>query len=65
MMIAVRTGQADTGQWVQERRNVRADLKRLFGEDITHIDAIAVMTDSDNTGQGAAASYGDIYFASE
>ena len=65
MMVAVRSGQAKTGQWVQERRNVRNDLKKLFGEDITHIDAVAVMTDSDNTQQGASASYGDIYFASE
>jgi len=65
MMVAVRSGSADTGRWVQERRNVREDLKRLFGEDITHIDAVAVMTDSDNTGQSASAFYGDIYFASE
>lgn len=65
MMIAVRSGSGDTGRWVQERRNVREDLKRLFGKDITHIDAVAVMTDSDNTGQSVSASYGDIYFASE
>lgn len=65
MMIAVRAGNADTGHWVTERRNVRTDLKRLFGEDITHIDAVAVMTDSDNTGQGASATYGDIYFATD
>ncbi len=65
MMLAVRSGSTDTGRWVRERRNVREDLKRLFGEDITHIDAVAVMTDSDNTGQAASAYYGDIYFASE
>ncbi len=65
MMVAVRSGRADTGRWVRERRNVREDLKRLFGEDITRIDAVAVMTDSDNTGGEADAFYGDIYFASE
>lgn len=65
MMIAVRSDAADAGHWVQERRNVREDLKRLFGKDFTHIDAVAVMTDSDNTGQSASALYGDIYFASE
>ncbi len=65
MMIAVRSGQGDTGQWLHERRNVREDLKRLFGEDITHIDAVAVMTDGDNTRQSASADYGDIYFSSE
>lgn len=65
MMLAVRSGQAERGRWVQERRNVRADLQRLFGEDFDHIDAVAVMTDSDNTGGRIAARYGDIYFASE
>jgi len=64
MMIAVRSA-GDAGQWQHERRNVREDLRRLFGEDIDHIDAVAVMTDSDNTGQTASALYGDIYFASE
>ncbi|HEB93907.1 MAG TPA: DUF3047 domain-containing protein [Gammaproteobacteria bacterium] len=65
MMLAVRSADTDTGRWVQERRNVREDLKRLFGKDFTHIDAVAVMTDSDNTGQTTSALYGDIYFASE
>ncbi len=65
MMVAVRSGAVDAGRWVQERRNVREDLKRLFGKDFTHIDAVAVMTDSDNTGQSASAFYGDIYFAGE
>lgn len=62
-MVAVRSGVADVGRWVQERRNVREDLRRLFGEDISHIHAVAVMTDSDNTGQAAMAEYGDIYFS--
>jgi hypothetical protein len=64
-MVAVRSGEGDAGRWVHERRNVREDLKRLFGEDISHIHAVAVMTDSDNTGQAATAEYGDIYFSAE
>lgn len=64
-MIAVRSGAADTGRWLHERRNVREDLQRLFGADIAHIDAVAVMTDSDNTGQAASADYGDIYFSAQ
>lgn len=65
VMLAVRSGSADSGRWVRERRDVRADLQRLFGEKIDHIDAVAVMTDSDNTGGRAEALYGDIYFAAE
>lgn len=62
-MIAVRAGDAQTGQWVSERRNVREDLQRLFGDDITQIDAVAVMVDGDNTGQSATSYFGDIFFS--
>lgn len=63
-MVAVESGGAKVGQWVQEKRNVKEDLRRLFGEDIDHIDAVALMTDTDNTGQSAVAYYGDIWFSS-
>ena len=62
-MLALRTGGAQAGVWVEEKRNVREDFKRLFGEDITHINAVALMTDTDNSGQRATAWYGDIYFS--
>lgn len=62
-MVAVRAGDKEVGQWVRERRNVREDLKRLFGDDISQIDAVAVMIDGDNTGQSATAYFGDIFFS--
>jgi hypothetical protein len=62
-MIAVQAGDEKLGQWVSERRNVREDLQRLFGDDLTHIDAIAVMVDGDNTGQSATSYFGDIFFS--
>lgn len=65
MMFAVRSGDAETGQWLHERRNIREDFQALFGEDITRIDAIAIMSDSDNTGQSARAYYADIYFSDQ
>ncbi len=66
LMLAVRSGKSnDVGRWVQERRNVREDLRQLLGKEITQIDAVAVMTDSDNTQQSTSATYGDIYFSSE
>lgn len=61
-MIAVQSGTEKTGQWVTEKRNVRADFKRLFGEEIGEINAVAIMSDSDNAKQSATAWYGDIYF---
>lgn len=64
-MVAVRSGDEQLGQWVNERRNIREDLQHLFGEDITHIDAVAVMVDGDNTGQSATSFFGDIFFSKE
>ena len=64
-MLAVRSGAADTGRWIEERRNVREDLRRVFGEDIRYIDALALMTDTDNGGGQAQAYYGDIWFAAD
>ena len=63
--VAVRSGDGDTGQWVEERRDVRADFRELFGESIRYVDAVAIMTDTDNTGGAAVAYYGDITFTSE
>ena len=65
IMFATRGVDDNSGQWMTEKRNVREDLKELFGEDITSIDAIAIMTDTDNTGKVAHASYGDIFFTAE
>lgn len=62
-MIAVQAGEENVGKWVHERRNVRKDLQRLFGDGVTHIDAVAVMVDGDNTGQSATVYFGDIIFS--
>ena len=63
--IAVQSGDEHVGRWVDERRNVRADFRALFGKDVRYIDAIAIMSDTDNTGGAAVAYYGDITFTSE
>ncbi len=65
LMVAVASGAAQAGQWVKERRNVLEDFKRLFGGDIRYVDAVAVMTDTDNSGKSATAYYGDIYFSAQ
>ena len=65
MMLAVRSPTDNTGTWYSEKRNVRADFKQLTGEDIQFIDAVAIMTDTDNAHGKATAYYGDIYFSAE
>lgn len=64
-MLAVRSGKEGTGRWLTEKRNVKADFKQLFGKDFDEINAVAIMTDSDDSKQSATAYYGDIFFTAE
>ncbi|MFC1534259.1 DUF3047 domain-containing protein [Thermodesulfobacteriota bacterium] len=60
IMIAVESGSANTKQWREERRNVYEDFRKFFGHDPPRVGAIAIMTDTDNTGEQATAWYGPI-----
>ena len=62
MMMPVRSGSTRVGEWVSERRNVRADSREAYGEAPPPVNGIAIMTDTDNTGGTATALYGDIVF---
>lgn len=65
VLVALQNGNARAGRWVQEKRNVREDLKQYFGEDIRYVEGIAIMTDTDNSQSAATAYYGDIYFTAQ
>ena len=65
MMLALRGPEAALNVWHTEKRNVRVDLQKLFGEDIHFIDAVALMTDTDNSHGQASAFYGDIWFSKD
>jgi len=61
MMIAVRSGSpSQPGQWKTERRDLQADFKKYHDRDVDSIDALAVMSDCDDTGEQAEAWYGEI-----
>jgi hypothetical protein len=60
MMIAVESGPARLHQWISEKRDIAGDYRAAFGADPPAISGIAVMTDSDNTGESGKAWYGDI-----
>ncbi len=64
-MIAVESGSKRAGRWVEERRDVLSDYRQAFGEEPGPVDAVAIMTDTDNTGTTATAWYGDIWFSSK
>jgi hypothetical protein len=61
-MIVVRSGAAETGRWLTETRDVVEDYGRLFGGDPPRIAGVAVMTDTDDTGERAAAWYDALAF---
>jgi hypothetical protein len=65
MMIAVRSKTDKTHVWYKEKRNILNDLKEQFGTDIRYIDAIAIMTDTDNSKGNAVAYYADIFFSAQ
>ena len=60
MMIVVESGPAEKGKWVREERNIRTDFIKAFGEEPPKVGAIAIMTDTDDTGETAKAWYGPI-----
>jgi len=65
MIMALRNREDKTSTWYYEKRNVYEDLKKLFDTDFQYIDAVALMTDTDNSHGQATSYYGDIYFSEE
>ena len=65
IMIAVESGSSKTGQWIEEERNVFEDFREHFKQDPPRVGAIAIMTDTDNTGEKAVAWYGPIRILSQ
>lgn len=61
-MVVVESGTERAGEWVTVTRNIFEDYKEIFGSEPPRINSIAIMTDSDNTGEIARAWYSDIVF---
>jgi DUF3047 family protein len=58
--LVVDSGSARLGRWVEHRRDLARDYRRAFGTDPPPIEAVALLTDADDTRSHAAALYGDI-----
>ncbi len=64
--IVVRSGTDSLGKWVQERRNVADDFRKAFGREPPDlVEAVALFTDNDQTGEPVEAYYGTITALSE
>ena len=58
--IVVDADPESVGKWKSFTRDIYDDYKRAFGEEPTRISGIAIMVDTDNTGEKASARFGDI-----
>lgn len=58
--VVVETGAARVKRWVRVVRNLRQDYWRCFGEEPIPVLGIALVTDTDDTGESALAYYGPI-----
>jgi DUF3047 family protein len=61
-MVVASSGASGVGQWQMLSQNVVEDFRRAFGEEPGKLTGVAVLTDTDNTGDKAEAWYGDIQF---
>lgn len=62
--VVVRSGPADLGKWLTERRNLREDFKRIYGEEPDNPDAVSISIDSNDTNSTAESYVGRILFKS-
>jgi len=55
MMILLEAGASKAGEWVDEEINIIDDYKKAFGKNPPETAGLAIMSDSDNTGEQATA----------
>jgi hypothetical protein len=58
--IAVQSGPEQLHRWLSYQRDIRADFVRAFGEPPGRLQAVGLMTDSDNTQERARVWYGPV-----
>lgn len=61
-MLVLRSGAAQAGHWVDERRDVGADFHAAFGHAPLRLTGLAIASDTDNTGETARAGFADFRF---
>lgn len=62
-MLVLRTGAADAGRWLAERRDLDADYRHAFGRAPGRLIALGMASDTDDTGEEARAGFADFRFA--
>jgi len=62
--IILRSGPAELGRWLEERRDVRADYRAIFGEEPPDPGVVTLSVDSNDTHSHAESLIGPIRFSS-
>ena len=60
MMFVIESGSRRLNTWVKEQRNVYEDFIKAFQREPPNITAVAILNDSDNTGDSSISYFGDI-----
>ena len=60
--IVVRSGAAEAGKWVTERRNVREDFKKIYDEEAENPGVVSISIDSNDTHSSSESFVGPIAF---
>ncbi len=60
--VIMRSGSAEAGKWMTERRNVREDFKKIYGEEPDDPAVLSIGIDSDDTKSTAEAYMGSLLF---
>ena len=63
-VIVLQSGNARSGQWVTEQRDLVEDYRQAFGRKPPRIVGIGLMSDTDDTQEATTAYYGDIVLLS-
>lgn len=62
MMQVVENSTDNLNRWMNYEQNVYEDYKAIYDEEPPKIGGIAIMTDTDDTGESVTAYFGDIWF---
>lgn len=60
MIIVVESGDAKSGEWVEERRDVLMDFRKAFSRIPSAVTGIALIVDTDDTSAMAVADFDDL-----
>jgi hypothetical protein len=61
--VVMRSGKKETGEWIQEMRNVGQDYEQIFGEKAPAVGGVSLLIDSDHTRSSSESFFGEIYFS--